>query len=420
MASLGSKRLGASTLRAGLALKSKQGFDNRLSKIVELNNNYRLFMRVSKVLVDEDAGTYVIDPMVPTTPGRPGDWEIIGTSFIPFNSSQVEFDETDNIIDLTGLNKWARIARVLFEAQCTREKKAAEAEQRRVSEETGRPLDAVALKDAIEGIELKYHGGKAANGKKINPDKSPAIGSIVYKMTAQVLVVKLDATSAPDWNGAQCAVWELSKSRAEEIINICSTLDYVDEENMIVELGYSYTGSDKKSAGQNASLQGIADSLSLRVKYPDLWESVGKNKIDMLVKGATDDATADLIASRNANLSGRVSPTEAIVNFKKWCSDNAATLASIDLEADITKAAAPDFLENHLLDTVPKIKANFEKLVAENASKDAPTEAPATSADDENLKIVAGIEGTATKTLSEVMSAVGTNDSLIDDGTDEL
>ena len=70
MASLGSKRLGASTLRAGLALKSKQGFDSRLSKIVELNNNYRLFMRVSKIVVDEETGAFVIDPMVPTTPGR--------------------------------------------------------------------------------------------------------------------------------------------------------------------------------------------------------------------------------------------------------------------------------------------------------------------------------------------------------------
>ena len=418
MASLGSKRLGASTLRAGLALKSKQGFDSRLSKVVELNNNYRLFMRVSKIVVDEETGAFVIDPMVPTTPGRPCDWEIVGTSFIPFNSSMAELDETDNIVDLTGLNKWARIAKVIFEAQCTREKKAAEAEQMRVAEETGRPLDAVALQQAIEGIELKYHGGKSANGKKINPDKSPAIGSIVYKLTAQVLAVKLDPTGTPDWNNAQCAVWELSKARADEIINICSTMDYVDLDNMIIELGYSYTGADKKSAGQNASLQGIAESLSLRKKYPDLWESIGKSKIGMLVLGSNDDQTADLVCSRNANLSGRTSPSEAIVNFKKWCSDNAATLASIDTEADITKAAAADFLENHLLDTVPKIKANFEKIVAEN-KKDEEA-APATTAEDDALKTVAGIESAGTKTLAEVLTAAGSNTGIIDDGMAEL
>jgi hypothetical protein len=308
-----------------------------------------------------------------------------------------------------------------------REKKNKEAEAQRTAEELGKPIDQVALAKALEGIELKYNGGKTANGKKINPDKSPAISGLQQKMTTQVLVVKmLPDDKKPDWKSAQYAVLELSNAKMVELIALEDNSDYFHDDKTYLEVGYNYIGTDKKSAGQSASFQGIASSLSLEESDPQGWASFGKALVDGLVVGKTIEDTAELIKSRNRNLKSSHTPAEVVTALKKWCSTNDSIFGSINYEDDATKRASKDFLDSHLLDTIPVVKEKFEKLLAEKEAEENKNggeeafEAPTSAADSipveptfeeseqKNLQQAAAIidAGAAGQTLAQLAQAV--------------
>ena len=130
----------ANSLRSGKRAKDAQGSDPHLSEVVELNGKYRLFFRA--VYNPEEGLTDIAAAMVP---GRSCDYEICGTRFIPYTKEMYKLVEGDVPDDLTGLKSWARIARVLHDAQYTREKKNAEAEARRTAEELQQPIDQLSL-----------------------------------------------------------------------------------------------------------------------------------------------------------------------------------------------------------------------------------------------------------------------------------
>ena len=400
----------ACSLRAGKKVKDKQGSDQHLSKVVELNGKYRLFGRT--VVIDDD-GT--MDAAAATVPGRSLNLDICGATFIAYDDTMYEMDDTGSITDKTGLDSWARISRVLHQAQCLREKKNAEAEVERSAQETGAPVDQVKLSRTLDGIDLKYNGGKAPDGTRINASVNPAISGIQQKMTTQLLVVKLLPDGKPDWEHAQYAVLEMSNQRVTELISILDNKDYYDGVKDYFEVGYDYIGTDKTAAGRAAKFQGIAASLSLEHQFPESWNT-GKKLVDGLAKGRTVRETAEIIRSRNRNLKSTVSPAEVIISIKKYCANNVAIFGSINYEDETTERAAKDFLSNGLLDSLPVVKAKFEALVAEK-DKDKEEEAPEKTETDEptfeeledsNLKAAAQVldAGAEKQTLNQIMSAV--------------
>lgn len=373
-------------LRAGKKAKDKQGSDKHLSKVVELNGKYRLFFRQLPI-VDEETGEVITDEKDLATalvPGRSFDYEICGTSFLALSKDQFTTNSFGEIVDNTGLAPWARIARILFEAQCVREKKNAESEAERTAQELKQPLDQLALAKKLEGIELQYHGGKAADGTRINPKKSPAISGIQQKMTTHLAVVKLLPTGAPDWKNAQYAVLEISNQRMEELIALVSNANFVNMNKDYIEVGYDYIGADKQAAGKAAKFQGIVETMSLERCFPTEWEQEGKRFVQGIANGTNIEEVADIIISRNRNLKGGKTPNDIITAFKQWCAKNAAVFASIDFENETTQRAAADFLESHIVDSVPMIKARFESILAEKkaaeeaegGSGEAPASAP--------------------------------------------
>lgn len=357
--------LTANSLRSGKRAKDAQGSDPHLSKVVELNGKYRLFFRP---WVLEDG---IVDVAAAMVPGRTCDLDICGTTFIPYTKDMYTEDESHQIDDKTGLKAWARIAKVIHDAQCIREKKNAEAEAQRTAQELGQPLDQVSLSRNLEGIEIKYHGGKAADGTNIAPKERPAISGMQQKLSTQLLVVKLLPTGMPDWKNAKYAVLELSNQRINELIAILDDPNYCNPNSSYIEVGYDYIGADKQTAGRAAKYQGIVASMGLATVDPTGWASAGEKLVAGIANGTTLDEVAEIMRSRNRNLKGGKGPNDIITSMKTWLAKNAAIYGSIDFEAENVEWAAKDFLDAHLVDGLPAIKEQFEKLVAKQEAKKA-------------------------------------------------
>lgn len=427
----------AGTLRQGKKARDKQGSDDHLSKVVELNGKYRLFFRTIE-LPDEDGNpSGERDIAVAVVPGRSLDYNVCGASFIAYDSTMCDISTDGAIQDKTGLGAWARIARVLHQAQCMREKKNAESEATRAASDLGKPVDQVKLAQALEGIELKYNGGRAADGTRIAPKLAPAISGVQQKMTTQLLVVKLLPNGAPDFANAKYAVLEISNARMNELLSLIDNPDYFDNTSDYFEVGYDYIGADKAAAGRAAKFQGIAATLQLKNQFPDEWAKHGEALVNGIAKGNTIEETAEVMKSRNRNLKVAHTPNEIISSMKKWCANNSAIFASIDYESEDTQRAAKDFITSNLLDAIPVVKEKFQNLVAEQGKEqeESAEEKPVTTPTESVAPVMPTFEqqeqsglqqandvinaGAASQTLAQMASAVP-NIDLGDDDMGDL
>ncbi len=403
----------AGTLRAGKKARDRVGSDDHLSKVVELNGSYRLFFRTVKVPeVDDDGnetGEFLEDKdvAVAVVPGRSLDYEACGASFIAYTRDMYD---PEGMKDKTNLQSYARIARVLHQAQCLREKKNQEAEAKRTAEELGKPIDQVKLSQALEGIELKYNGGKAADGTKINPKVSPIISGMQQKMTTQVLVVKLGPAGDPDFANARYATLELSNTRMNELISVMDKPEYFNNDLDYMEVGYDYKGTDKKDAGKSAKFQGIAKDLMLEHKFPELWESKGKKLVEGMANGKTIAEIAEIMRSRNRNLKSTHTTGEIITAVKKYCANNAAIFGSIDFESEDTKNATEDFLSSGLLDSVPTVRDKFLVLKEEMGKESG--ESDGSDEKTESKDTFSEQEAAASQGVQEILNAGDAAQSL--------
>lgn len=345
-------------LRKGEVIKSNQGYDMRFSKAKELNCKYRLFFRTKTT----DGVTDVIAPAVP---GRNADFEVIGTSFIQLDGSQVEIDDNGKLVDKSGLDKWAPITKVLHAASCANKKKVAEIQAQATASATGVDIDVTALDKKFEEIDAEYFGTKV-NGVNVAPSIRPILGGLTATFFTQVLVVKMDSKGAPIWKEAKRCTMTLSGKATAALMNACSDPNYHIEGEDWVEIGYDFIGADKKTAGMNAAYQPIATSLSLKNQFPEEWESEGKAAVATLANGDDVDKIAEQMISRAVDLKNSCSVNEVVSKIRKYCATNTAILSSIDMNADATKWYASDILKAGLVDNLPKIKEGLELLVQAN------------------------------------------------------
>lgn len=354
----------ANTLRASKKIKDSQGTDDMLSKVVELNGNYRLFF---KTVYDEEND--FVDVATAMVPGRSLDLDVCGATFIPYSPDMYTKDESGVPQDITGLRSWARIAKVLHDASCKREIKNITAEAERGALELGTDVDQVELSRKIEAVKLTYMGGKAADGTNIPAKKNPFISGMQQKVSTRILVVKLLPDGSPDLKNIKYAVLELSRAKIDELITLLDDKNYCNKDDGYLEVGYSYVGSDKNAAGRAAKFQGIADTLKLAKQFPTEWEQHIGKQVKAIADAPTLDGAAEIMRSKNRNLRGNKGPADIISSVKAWIAKNAVIFGSIDFEADATSWASKDFLEFHLVDNLPQIKEKFEKLVEEIEKK---------------------------------------------------
>lgn len=412
----------ASTMRKGKAIKQSQGFDSNLSKVLELNNSYRIF--VKKVFLEEEQ---LWDFIVGMVPGRSTDFEVTGTSFMKLDGDQLEVDEeTNKYKDVSGMATWARIARIIHEARAKDEMDAKEDEAKRNAQKLHQPIDQVKLAQEHEAIKLRYFGGKAADGTNIMPKERPFISKLEFKSVMQILVVPLDAKGVPQPDKAKPAIFEPSAKRFQELTTILDNPAYNNVESEWLEVGYSYLGDSKETAGRNATFQGIAESLSIKTMYPEQWEKL-QASFDKLVKGDSVDKTAELMVSRCISLAGKSSVQDVIQGIKKWCSTNPGVLTYIDVTSDDVKAAAKDLISFGLVDGAVDIKNSLEELIAAQNSTEAETAPAETEADKEDAEqanavasVAKSVEGLSSTAQTLLQAAGGDLETVLGDGMETM
>lgn len=409
----------ANSLRAGKKAKDSQGYDTPLSKALDLNGDYRIFMRKFYNEAEEcdDIATAIV-------PGRSLDLKICGSTFIPYKPNMFELDDAGHYHDLTVLDSWARIARVLFDASCAREKKLVELEAEAAAKDLGVAVNRDKLDRQINLIEQKYYGGRHEDGTKANPTESPAISGLQLKMATQLLLIKMNPDGSPDFKNARLCTYEFSREKLDEVIAALDDPNCCIPEADYIELGYSYKGADKKEAGHKAHFKSIAKEVSLAAKFPKEWEAEGKKQVDRIAKGKSMDDAAAIMRSRNRNMCSTTSASDIVSAMRKWCANNSAIFASIDVTKDSTKWAANDFLDSAMLDAVPAIKEKFEKLAAELEAERAGDEeeatvveeaAPEAEAADAVAAIATGEGASTVKQMAAVAGNVDLGDGDLSD-----
>lgn len=362
-----------STLKAGKKVVDNMGTDPMFNKCRDLGGIYRIQFRQ---VPDGEGG---VDLVAATVPGRVLNYDLCGSGFLALKPDMYELTDAGDIIDKTGLASWARISTVIHRARAAREKKNIAAEAERSAAELGKAVDAVSLNKNIEGIELRYFGGEAADGTKIYPKESPAISGVKYKMTTRALVIKLNPDSSPDYKNAKYATIELSDQKKNELIGILADPKNVDLTKDYLEVSYSFVGKDKDEAGRAAKFSAVNPTLYLEHEYPTEWQKTGKAMMENIATGNDVDAMAEMMMGKNRSLRFAKGPKDIVANLKVWLAKNEAVFGSIKMDDEATGWAAKDIIDEGLVDSVPLIKSQLQELVdkaaqdAKNSESDAET-----------------------------------------------
>lgn len=395
------------TMRKGKAIRDNAGYDSKLNKTVALNSTNRLFMRLTPKVNEETGETEYMDLISAIVPGRSCNYDVCNTSFIKLDDKQMEYDPSSKKWkDISGLDAWARIAKVLHAAECANQKQIKEFEAKAVAEATKQPVDSTKLQSSLDIIDRKYFGGKDEAGKNVMPDVSPIISGLQFKTTTQVLVVPVSGEGdVPDFEKARTAYIELSNDRISELIGILDDRKYCGLDDEFLEIEYKFYGKDTKEAGRKAKFTGVTPEYRLSKLHPDLWASQGKKALDKMVKGSTVMETADLMAGRNIGLSGNKSVSDIEACVRKYCSTNPAVISCIAIDTDEVKLAAKDLVAKGLVDGIPDIKNSLQELIdQQNDAKEA--SATEESAEGTTEQEAQAVEDKMAETDNAVMEAV--------------
>lgn len=400
------KFMGTGGMKAGIKTKENQGTFTFLSQAVDKNNTYRIcFPVIKKTGSYKEDGTFVPSPepgfddefdiQAITLPGYKTDLDKMGTTFFPLNDYDI--NEVGKVIDNGILPTYARISKILFDAEYRRECSNKEAQVAKDAADMGQQVDPVTLNTSLKEIEQAYYGAKI-NGQNVAPSKQQAVNPLRVCIFTAGVIWKLEGETKPslnedtigfslELNGTKATQLKtaITKAMAErkdmmEAIarkKMMGNTPTPEEENFrhmldqgYLEVEYVYHGTSKQEAGRSAAFTycGMESDATCK-KFPDYWS---KKKDEIIGKLIYD---MDTMAAKNRNLS--MAPTEDKVrmNFLKYCSENAVLGSYINFEgeeADAVKRAAADMLAidgfKNNASFYQKLKDAYEEGLSEPAS----------------------------------------------------
>lgn len=334
----------ATGLKGSKKLQDAQQKLRNFSKQAEVNTSYRLFFP----LIRNENGE--IDIAVTTGLGRTLDWDKLGKSFVEV--TEYNISESGQLTDLTILPNVSRMARIVHMAACEEEKVEAEKKAKETAEAMGTELNIATLQQTIKNIQIKYFGDEDAE-PRILPKETAIVSGLKTPTYTEVLAVPLDAQGMPVFAKYFVASMELRGKKTTQLTTILNNKDYTPLDAEYLEVGYDYMGKDKQTAGMNAAFNGIASTLTLEMKYPEIW-AANKDKLLLLSKDA------ETMMAKNMTFSTACTPEEVVAKFNKYVSTKPLTFLYVDYESDEVKRSAKDLLE---LDAVKSAKKIQEKLI---------------------------------------------------------
>lgn len=344
-------------LEAAVREKASSSKRRHFSQVMNLGQSYRLFFP----LADDVDGQATI--ITASAWGRKLNQDILGKG-VSFVKLSPDYNKDGNLHDSSGIAPYARIARVIFEAEYSYEVEQAKERAIKESKVLGKDVDPTALAMSLKEIDQAYHGDKDAKPNPVPASKSPAINRPSLEIATECLVVPLDAKGAPEWNKSEIAALPLtSNAKIQQLRAIYMNKDYCDDDQEYLEVGWNYSGVDKKAAGRSAAFTPVSKEVSLAEKFPESWEA-NKSKLEGLSKDP------DMIASKNWTLSAATPAKEVVEKFKSYLLKKPILLPHIDFEADITKAAAKDIIDMGVTDEYKNIQEQLLALVNENTESE--------------------------------------------------
>ncbi len=388
----------AGGLKEAMSMEAAKNGTKSLSKSLSVGTKYRLIFR--KVGENE--------LLVASAFGRNLDYNALGATFMGFEDDELEYNpETRLYKDVTVIPRYVRMARVLHAAACEREKRAAEALIRKTAEDMGNSVHPEDIAKAVEQVQQKYFGNRDVK-PAVAPEVKPVISGVTTPHIIEAYAIPLDSQGKPEFQKGFVGTVELKNNKMTKLASILQTADYNNQARDYLEVGFDYLGKDKAEAGREAKYEGVAESLLLETKFPDLWEA---NKDDIF---RSLSKTEDEVFSRCITFKFARSVKDVVAAFNKYASTQASTLSCIDFESEDVKGAAEDFVELDIVKRAPKILTKFNTILAEQKSAE---QAGAAAEDAEVEDVTEAKRLSEVKKISELAQEEGF-DSL--SGIDEL
>ena len=392
------------TMTESLSVRSAQGFDRQLSKVVENGNTYRAWARV--VYGSDNKPTFVW----PSDGGRALSLDVFNSTWISYPEGGLERLSNGHYSDVTVLSTWARIARILHNAAyrfaCKKAKSTAELEA------DGGKIDEVALEKALTEIDAEYNGAKVA-GTNIPPKIQPVIGPIKIAVTAQIAIVKYDeANKKVDWDSLATATVAISNTKANELKSGLNPANGFDPDFGLVEYRYEYSGADKKTAGMKAKFEPIKTKDNrLESLDPEGWAA---NK-DTIFSRLSDNP--DVVIAKSQTLSSTITIEEVVSKMKSYCAKAKGVIKSIDTEDKDVAKFASFMLENGVVNSSLEMKEELEALAAkvreEEGADAAEEESTLSDAEQQAAELNQALKE-STESLEDVFNKAG--EGVLDDG----
>lgn len=374
-------------IRAGIKMKNSGEFLKRLSKEAIPGGTYRLFLPTFRVF-DEDGQMMYDDILSAVVTGRALDFKVFNTAFMTYKDDWYVMDETGNKTDKVGVDSTARIARIIFEAQCNSEKEAAKEEAKTIAASNGGETNDIALIRKLDRIDEKYHGRDAEDGAaRVYPTVSPIVKGLSSQVIVEMLLVPMDSTTnTPQWDKATYVFKECSKKLLQQFITFLDDPNYNDttRDRGYIELSFTYgsAGQSSQQAGQASTFSGVATQLGLETAFPDSWNRIGKEKVQGIAGGERDCVKAGAVISAHAGYAaGRFTPEDLQAKLRQWVAKNMVILTHIDMADQATKKGAKDLVESGMVDGIAQVKTKLMEVAEENGSSEdeAPTPVAAPS-----------------------------------------
>lgn len=311
--------------------------------------------------------------------GHQASYDALGISFVRILDSQMyENPETGVITDISGLTKYSIFSNYFYKAQEAQEIAEANEKAKKISENSGNPIDGIALAKALDEIDLAYNGKKAENGlARVAPSKQRLLSyGVDFRIFTECVLIPLDSQLKPLYDKAKGFEIQLSARKQRQLQAMIDNPQYndVSDPDGFLEVKFSYTGTDIKEAGRKdyQAVEVAHRKIDLTRDENGLYTDPNTKIIGGILAGTSHDS--DIIFNRSGTVKYANTIEEFNAAFRKFCvKDAALTIGYINYEDEKMKRDAKELLTldcafkagskqyNKLLDIVEENKEEAEE-----------------------------------------------------------